>query len=239
MLRSLGQRDEAERAAREAIRLGPEEVGVYETLWKIAAVAGGRNAMDALEHYILRLDPTHEFALSQQTAKAAKAPGTKASEAAALYADALAAVPGSTSLSHGLDRATYRLLRGTRRLALLCLALAGAMADLLAVEGEVQKALPMPLGTRLRSLVPMTAIWAFGARRRYRTLRTGVRLNLSSLVRRGFWARIVLGQAAWAILCALVITQLPWTQRPVPQVLFWAGMSPTADTIWFDQAKTK
>ncbi|WP_030549262.1 tetratricopeptide repeat protein [Streptomyces albus] len=224
--------------AEEAVRLAPEEVGAYETLWKIAVVARNDEAADALERHILALDPTHELALSQQTARAAKTPGVKAAQAADLYADALAAVPGSSSLSRGLDQATYRLLRGIRWLALICLLLAGAMVNLFPADGEAPE-LPVPLATRVWVLVLMTAVWAFGAWRRYRRLRAGVRLNVRSLVRRGFWARIVLAQAAWAMLCALLIAQVPWTDRLIPQILFWAGMAPIAATVWFDRKKRR
>lgn len=224
--------------AEEAVRLAPEEVGAYLTLWKLAAVGQDRAAMDQLERHILRLDPTHELALSQQTAKAANAPGTRAAEAAELYAEALAAVPTSASLSSGLDRATYRLLRGTRWLALICLVLAGGMVNLFPAEGEAPE-LPVPLGTRLWVLVPMAAVWGFGAWRRYRRLRTGVQLNVRSLLRRGRWARVVLAQAALALLCALLIGQVPWTDRTVPQVLFWVGLLPTFATLWFDRKKTR
>jgi hypothetical protein len=140
-------------------------------------------------------------------------------------------------MRQGLDHASYRLLRGVRWLALLCLALAGTMLDLFATQGETQRALPVSLGQRLWTLVPMAAIWAVGALLRYRRLRTGVRYNLRSLIRRRRWPRVVLGQAAWAMLCALLLTQVPWTERTVPQVVFWAGLVPTAATIWFDRTR--
>ncbi|WP_176727774.1 hypothetical protein [Streptomyces sp. BpilaLS-43] len=50
---------------------------------------------------------------------------------------------------------------------------------------------------------------------------------------------MVLGQAAWAMLCALLITQVPWTQRTFPLALFWVGMVPTVATLWFDRKKTR
>ncbi|MER6617844.1 hypothetical protein [Streptomyces xantholiticus] len=55
-------------------------------------------------------------------------------------------------------------------------------------------------------------------------VRKGVQLNIRSLVRRGRWARIVLGQAALTSLCALLISQIPWTGRSVPEFLFWTGL---------------
>jgi hypothetical protein len=83
----------------------------------------------------------------------------------------------------------------------------------------------------------MAAIWALGALLRYRRLRAGVRINLRSLIRRRTWPRIVLAQAAWAMLCALLLTQVPWTERTVPQVIFWAGLVPTAVTVLSDRRK--
>ncbi|MEU0008591.1 tetratricopeptide repeat protein [Streptomyces sp. NPDC006314] len=223
--------------AQEAIRLGPEELFPYEVAWLIADMAGNRTVADQMDQAILRLDPTHQQALARQTRKAAAAPGVKATQAATLYADALAAAPDSASMQKGLDHASYRLLRGVRWLAVLCVLLAGVGLDLFATEGDSRRSLPLSPGQRLWDLVPMAAIWAVGALLRYRRLRTGVRYNLRSLIRRGRWPRIVLGQAAWAMLCALLLTQVPWTERTVPQFVFWAGLVPTAATIWFDRRK--
>jgi hypothetical protein len=39
------------------------------------------------------------------------------------------------------------------------------------------------------------------------------------------------------MVCALLITQIPWTERTVPQVLFWAGLLATVATMWFDRGK--
>ncbi|MGW0184538.1 tetratricopeptide repeat protein [Streptomyces sp. NPDC003362] len=228
---------EAGELAQEAIRLGPEEVFAYEAAWLIADMAGNRTVADQLDEAILRLDPQHEQALARRTKQAATAPGVKAAEAATLYADALAAAPDSAPMRRGLDEASYRLLRGVRWLALLCVALAGVGIDLFPTEGEVQRELPLPLGQRLWDLVPMAVVWALGALLRYRRLRAGIRVNLRSLVRRRTWARVVLGQAAWAMLCALLVVEVPWTDRTVPMVLFWAGLAPTLATMWFDRGK--
>ncbi|MFF1465825.1 tetratricopeptide repeat protein [Streptomyces sp. NPDC058330] len=230
---------EADALAQEAIRLSPEEVYTYEVASLIAEMSGNRTAVDQLDEIILRLDPQHEEALTRRTKKAATAPGVKATQAATLYADALASTPGSAPMRRGLDEASYRLLRGIRWLALLCLALAAVGIDLFATEGETQRELPLVLGQRLWDLVPMAVVWALGALLRYRRLRAGIRVNLHSLVRRRVWPRVVLGQAAWAMLCALLITQVPWTQRTVPLALFWAGMVPTVATLWFDRKKTR
>jgi hypothetical protein len=205
--------------------------------WLIADMAGNRTVADQLDEAILRLDPQHEQALARRTKKAATAPGVKAGEAATLYADALAAAPDSAPMRSGLDDASYRLLRGIRWLALLCVALAGVGVDLFATEGETQRELPLPLGQRLWDLVPMAVVWTLGALLRYRRLRAGVRVNLRSLLRRRTWPRVALAQAAWAMVCALLIIQIPWTERTVPQMLFWAGLLPTVATMWFDRGK--
>ncbi|MGX1131612.1 tetratricopeptide (TPR) repeat protein [Streptomyces glaucescens] len=228
---------EAGELAQEAIRLGPEEVFAYEAAWLIADMAGNRTVADRLDEAILRLDPQHEQALARRTKQAATAPGVKAAEAATLYADALAAAPDSAPMRRGLDEASYRLLRGVRWLALLCVALAGVGINLFPTEGEAQRELPLPLGQRLWDLVPMAAVWVLGALLRYRRLRAGIRVNLRSLVRRRTWARVVLAQAAWAMLCALLVVEVPWTERTVPMVLFWAGLVPTLATMWFDRKK--
>lgn len=229
---------EADLIAQEAIRLGPEQVYAYEVAWLIADMSANRSVADRMDEAILRLDPQHERALARWTKKAATAPGVKAKEAATLYADALASAPGSQPMQSGLDEASYRLVRGVRWLALLCLALAAAGIDLFPTDGETQRELPLVLGQRLWDLVPMGVIWALGALLRFRRLRSGVRVNLRSLIRRRVWPRVVLGQAAWVMLCSLLITQIPWTQRTVPLVLFWAGLAAALGTMWFDRKKT-
>ncbi|MFC4184824.1 MULTISPECIES: tetratricopeptide repeat protein [Streptomyces] len=146
---------EADALAQEAIRLAPEEVYAYEVALLIAEMSGDRTAVDQLDEIILRLDPQHEEALTRRTKQAATAPGVKATQAATLYADALASTPGSAPMRRGLDEASYRLLRGIRWLALLCLAFAAVGIDLFATEGETQRELPLVLGQRLWDLVPM------------------------------------------------------------------------------------
>ncbi|MEV7190431.1 tetratricopeptide repeat protein [Streptomyces sp. NPDC093510] len=230
---------EAGDLAMEALRLGPEELHAYEVAWQIADLASNSTVADQLDHAILRLDPSHPYALARQTKKAASTPGVKAAQAATLYADALAAAPDSRPMQQGLDDASYRMLRGIRWIALFCLALIAASGlDLVVTEGETPRDLPVPLGQRLWFLVPMSALWAVGALLRYRRLRAGVRINIRSLIRRRKWPRIVLAQAAWAMLCTLLIAEIPWTERTVPQALFWAGLIPTIATIWFDRKKT-
>ncbi|CAM5679734.1 hypothetical protein SGLAM104S_06200 [Streptomyces glaucescens] len=154
----------------------------YEVARLIADMAGDRAAADRLDEAILRLDPQHPEALARRAGKAASAPGVPAAQAATLYADALAAAPDSEPMRQGLDEASYRLLRGIRWLALLCLALAGVGVDLFATDGETQRELPLPLGQRLWDLVPMAVVWTLGALLEVPRLR-GVRVNLRSLVR--------------------------------------------------------
>ncbi|MFE1309255.1 tetratricopeptide repeat protein [Streptomyces sp. NPDC058755] len=228
--------EESGELAKEAMRLAPEEVFPLEVAWLIANMAGNGTVADMLDQAILRLDPNHPQALARQTQKNAETPGVKAAEAATLYADALAVAPDSATMQQGLDDASYRLLRGVRWLAMLCMLFAAAGIDLF-TEGQAQRALPLPLGQRLWDLIPMTAIWAVGALLRYRRLRMGVRYNLRSLINRRRWPRIVLAQAAWAMLCALLLSQVPWTERTVPEYVFWAGLIPTAATILFDRRK--
>ncbi|MFG2496503.1 hypothetical protein ACGFSD_36430 [Streptomyces caniferus] len=48
-----------------------------------------------------------------------------------------------------------------------------------------------------------------------------------------------MAQAAWAMLCALLIAQILWQERNLPQILFRAGLAPTFATIWFDRKKTQ
>ncbi|KIZ15358.1 tetratricopeptide repeat protein [Streptomyces natalensis] len=230
---------EAADLAAEALRLGPEEIYAHEVARWVAQFSNNTAACDQLDHAILRLDPTNAEALARQTQKAAEAPGVKAAQAADLYATGLAAAPDSAEMQRGLDQATYRMLRGVRWLALLCVGFAGTGMDLFAVEGKVQRELPLPLGQRLWYLVVATAIWLVGALLRYRRRRAGVRLNVQSLIHRRQWARIVLGQAAWAMVCAVLIAEVPWTDRLLPQVLFWAGLAPTFATVWFDRTKTR
>ncbi|GAA1320741.1 hypothetical protein GCM10009647_053380 [Streptomyces sanglieri] len=82
----------------------------------------------------------------------------------------------------------------------------------------------------------MAAVWGFGAWRRYRGMRGGVRLSLWSLVRRFGWVRLIIGQSAWCTLTAVVIVTVPWSERTVPQRLFWVALVPTLLTVWFECA---
>ncbi|MGH4032502.1 TPR domain-containing protein [Actinomycetota bacterium Odt1-20B] len=231
---------EARELAREAIRLGPEEIGAYETAKFIADLSGDKETVDAMERAILRLDPTHQEALAGQTRKAANTPGTRAADAADMVADALAAAPGSPVLQSELDAATYRMLRGTRWLALFCLLLIAASAlDLYPTDGETPLELPLSLGQRLWNLVPLTAIWLLGAALRFYRRRKGVRLNVRSLLRRDGWARLAAGQSAAVMACTLVLDLVPWTERGIPRTLFWIALVTTLLTMWVDRPSVR
>ena len=227
-------RYEAYQTALDAVRLGPEEIGAHLTLWKLATVIGNHEMADRAERAILRIDPTHPFALSQQTAKAAR--DARATDAAGLYADALAVAPDSAGLRGGLDDVLYRMLRGTRRLALLCLAIAAAAVNVVAVFAVHEGVgLPLPLGARLGLLGAIAAVWALGAGPRYRGLRTGVRLGMRSLVHRAARARLMLGQSVWCTGCAVLIAGWPWQEHDVPRLLALGGVVPILLTLPFER----
>ncbi|MFB7220940.1 tetratricopeptide repeat protein [Streptomyces sp. NPDC056227] len=225
-------------AAQEAVRLGPEETGAYYALWKAALLNGRSDLVELGVRETLRIDPTDAWALREHADRQAAKPGVKPKQRAEVYASALAADPGSAGLRLGLDRAVFQMLRGTRWLAVLSLLMAGAAINLFPSDGDAPD-LPLPLGRRLYVLALIGVVWAFGAWRRYRKLRAGVQLSVRSLVRRMFWARLVLVQAVLGTLCAVAIAAVPWTDRGVPQVIFWVGLAPTLLTIWFDRPRTR
>ncbi|MFD0268621.1 hypothetical protein ACFVGY_18920 [Streptomyces sp. NPDC127106] len=82
----------------------------------------------------------------------------------------------------------------------------------------------------------MAAVWGFGVWRRYRKMRSGVRMSLWAMVRQFGWTRLILAQSAWLTLTAVVIVAVPWSERLVPQVLFWVALVPTLLTVWFERA---
>ncbi|WP_411084858.1 tetratricopeptide repeat protein [Streptomyces sp. 061-3] len=224
--------------AQTAVRLAPEEPEAYQGLWKAALLNGAFDVRDHAIRETLRLDPTSAWALRELAEKQAAAPGTGPKRRAEVYASALAADPGSNSMRMGLDRAVFQMLRGTRWLAVLSLVLAGAAINLFPSDGDGPE-LPLPIGTRLYVLALIAVVWAFGAWRRYRKLRAGVQLSVRSLLRRMFWARLVLVQAVLGTLCAVAVAAVPWTDRGVPQVVLWVGLGPTLLTIWFDRPRTR
>ncbi|MFC9246407.1 tetratricopeptide repeat protein [Streptomyces sp. NPDC057136] len=232
------RRPESLKAAEQAVRLGPEAVGAHYALWKIAMVSGLRELRDGAVRETLRIEPDNSWALGEQASIQEHRLGVKLGEVTDGYATALSAAPDDTSLRAGLHRAVFRMLRGTRWLAVLSLVMAALAVDIFPDEGE-GKAMPLPLGTRLWALTLIAAAWGFGAWRRYRKLRTGVRLSMLELVRGHFWARLVLVQAMWGTLCALPMLLVPWTERGIPQALFWTGLIPILLTIWFDRPRTR
>lgn len=230
---------EAFAVAEQAVRLGPEYTGAYYGLWKASLVVGRADARDFAIRQTLRLDPEdpwalEEFANMQNAAKDVRLPAK-----ASAYADALTADPGSALLRAKLDLTVFRMLRGTRWLAVLSLCIAGVSIDLFPTEGEAPRELPLSLGTRLYAIALMAVAWGLGALLRYRRLRNGIRLTLRSLLRRMFWARLVLAQAVWGTLLAVVMALVPWSERGIPQVLFWTGLIPVLLTIWFDRPRKK
>lgn len=235
MLIFVGTKEEALQEALEAVRLGPDVVDTWHTLYKVAAFNQRPDLMRESERQLLRIDPTDKLAVTEVTGREARKPGTSAARAADVIADGLAAAPDSASLRNDLDKAVFRMLRGTRWLALLCLAMAGVTVDVFPTDGEEPKDLPVDLGVRLWALALMAAVWGLGALRRYRRMRTGARLAVRDLVRRRLWPRVVLGQAALATLCALLIVVVPWTDRTIPQVLFWLGLVPSLLSITHDR----
>ncbi|MFI8103254.1 hypothetical protein [Streptomyces sp. NPDC086023] len=236
MLIFVGTKEEALQHALEAVRLEPDVVDTWHTMYKVAPFSGRHDLVDEAIRQLLRIDPADQLAVSVVTEREARKPGTSAARAADLYAGALAVAPESGWLRSDLDRAVYRMLRGTRWLALLCLVMAAVTVGVFPTGGEA-KELPVHPGTRLWALALMAVVWGFGAWRRYRRLRTGARLTVLSLVRRSFWPRVVLGQATWATLCALLIVALPWSGRTVPQVLFWLALVPNLLSITHDRDK--
>ncbi|MEU9177333.1 tetratricopeptide repeat protein [Streptomyces sp. NPDC048550] len=236
MLIFVGTKEEALQEAQEAVRLGPDVVDTWHTMYKVAAFNSRSDLVQESVRQLLRIDPTDQLAVTVVTDREAREPGTSAARAADLYAGALAVAPDSESLRADLDRAVYRMLRGTRWLALLCLVMAAVTIDVFPTGGEA-KELPVHLGTRLWTLTLMAAVWGFGAWRRYRRLRTGAQLTVFALVRRSFWPRVALGQATWATLCALLLVALPWSERTVPQILFWLALVPNLLSISHDRDK--
>ncbi|EFL26186.1 translation initiation factor IF-2 [Streptomyces himastatinicus ATCC 53653] len=233
----IGQREWSQmyEAAVTAVRLGPEETETHHGLWRAALVTGRQDVCDQAVREVLRLDPSNAWALQQVATRKAAAKDAKLPEVAQGYAQALAAAPGNEGLRKGLEGTLFRMVRGTRWLALLCLLIAVLTARVFPTEDD-PTALPAPLGTRLYALVLMGVVWAVGAWRAYRKLPQGAKLGVWSLVRREFWVKVSLYEAVWSMLCAVLIVIVPWTDRLFLQVLTHAGWVPPLITIWFERA---
>ncbi|MGW9210442.1 tetratricopeptide repeat protein [Embleya sp. NPDC055664] len=237
---------EAFDAASIAVRFGPEAVNAHRALWKASLLVGRNDVRARAVREVLRLDPQNAWALAeladQAEYDAARAPvigaGAKLTASADAAATALVADPTSERLRKQIDAAVFRMLRGTRWIALVCLVLA-ALAARVFPTGDDATSLPAPLGTRVWALTLMALAWAFGAWRRYRRLRTGVRLSMWSLVRRVGWARLVVGQSAWITTTAVVVVLIPWSERLIPQILFWVALVPTLLTIRLERAAAR
>lgn len=226
---------QAYEAAVTAVRLGPEEIGAHGALWKAALTLGRHDVCDQAVREVLRLDPSNAWALQELATRKAASKEVKLPEVAQGYAQALAAAPGNEGLRKGLEGTLFRMVRGTRWLALLCLLIAVLTARVFPTEDD-PTALPAPLGTRLYALVLMGVVWAVGAWRAYRKLPQGAKLGVWSLVRREFWVKVSLYEAVWSTLCAVLIVIVPWTDRVFLQVLTHAGWVPPLITIWFERA---
>lgn len=226
---------QAYEAAVTAVRLAPEEVATHGALWKAALALGRHDVCEQAVREVLRIDPSNAWALQELANRKARAKEAKLPEVAEGYARALAAAPSDQGLRKGLEGTLFRMLRGTRWLALLCL-LTAVLTARVFPTGDDPTALPASLGTRLCSLVLMAVVWALGAWRAYRKLPQGAKLGIWSLVRREFWAKVSLCEAVWCVVCAVLIVTVPWTDRAVLQVLTHAGWVPPLITIWFERA---
>ncbi|MFG2976905.1 hypothetical protein ACGFYY_28435 [Streptomyces sp. NPDC048331] len=229
-----------------SVRLGPDSVGAHYALWEAGAMNGRSDVTRQAVRETLRIDPQHAWALGPRAEHAgvdAAGPpltgaGAELPASADAHATALAADPQAHRLRKGLDGALFRILRGTRWLALLCLVIAVLAARIFPTDDDPVE-LPGPFGTRLYALAVMAAVRGFGAWRRYRRMRTGLRPSLRSLVRRLGRAELIVGQAVWCTPIAVVIVTAPWSERIVPQVLFWVALVPTLLTVWFDRASIR
>ncbi|MGW7414018.1 tetratricopeptide repeat protein [Streptomyces sp. NPDC054863] len=235
MMHPFDQWPAALEVAFEAVRLAPDEPDAHHAVYSYAYLLKRQDLVESSARAALALDPECKWAHKVLAEARAADPSAKLSEVADSYATALSVLPQDKEMHKALDGAVYRMLRGTRWLALLCVAIAGVSGRLFPGEGE-DAGLPAPLGTRLYALAVMGAVWAFGAWRRYRRMRTGVRLSMGMFVRTNFWGKVAVGQAAWCTLCAVAVVAVPWTERLVPQILFWLALVPTLLTIWFERA---
>lgn len=235
MAHPFHQWSDALEVAYEAVRLAPDEPQAHHAVYAYAYLLKKQDVVESSARAALAVDPECGWAHKALAEARAADPTAKLSEVADSYATALSVLPQDREMQQALHGAVYRMLRGTRWLALLCVAIAGVSGRLFPGAGDVTD-LPAPLGTRLYALAVMGAVWGFGAWRRYRGMRTGVRLSFAMFVRTNFWAKVAVGQAAWCTLCAVVVVAAPWTDRLVPQILFWLALLPTLLTIWCERA---
>ncbi|MFI5838971.1 tetratricopeptide repeat protein [Catenuloplanes sp. NPDC051500] len=218
-----GRAQEASTLAREAVNRDPELPGAHLAVCLAAAVLGDNDTCERALRETLRLDPEHEEAQTLFTL--AQAEGASAGRASTVIADALAANPQLDGLRPTLDHAGYLLLRRTRWPALVCLIVAGFAAGIPA--GDEPQVLTGTLSSRLWGLLIMVLIWGGASLLRYRTLRSGVRLHLSVLLRRGLWSRIVVAQTVMIMVAALVVLFWPWSDPESPGALLGCVLLPT------------
>ncbi|MFI5804647.1 translation initiation factor IF-2 [Streptomyces sp. NPDC051561] len=232
-----GKMPEAYEAAVRAVRLGPEETGAHEALWKAAYFSGRKDVAAQAITEALRIDPQCSWAHTMRAHTASVTPGAGLPSVADAYADALAVSPSSEGLRSALESTVYRMLRGTRWLALVCLAIAGVTGRIFPDENDPVGAVHP--GTRVYALAMMAAIWVFGAWRRYRGMRAGARMSVRALLSTSFWARVALGQAVWCMVCAVLVVAVPWGDLVVPRTLFWVALVPTLLTVWFERSAVR
>ncbi|MFD5416365.1 hypothetical protein [Streptomyces nojiriensis] len=128
--------------------------------------------------------------------------------------------PRDHGLRRGLDGAVFRMLRGTRWLALLRLVIA-VLAGRTFPTGGDPTALPGPLGIRLYALFRCLAPLPGDAQRS-----SDEPVVAAPAGRMGAADRRAGG----------VVHAVPWSERIVPQVLFWVALVPTLHTVWFERA---
>ncbi|MFI9307432.1 tetratricopeptide repeat protein [Streptomyces triculaminicus] len=259
--------DEALEAAREAVRVGPEEPSAHSVLARCLLFTGDHqgcyeahrkvvelNPESATAHFnlahpaeligrldvreqalrnALRLDPDHADARAQLAELLRDAQQMKLPELAGEYSAALGSDPDSRYIEHRLNLVVLGLLRRTRWFALVCLTIA-ALTSRAFPTGDDPRELPVPLDTRLWSLVLMSVTWVLGAWFfAYRKLPQGARNTVWSLLRRYWPSRLPVAQALWGTLCAVVLVLVPWTDRGYEQTIALVGAVPVVLAMWF------
>ena len=117
-------------AACEAVRLGPDDTGVHKALWKTALITGRFDVQRRAVEAVLRIDPEDAWARSEWAGFQASDAGKDMPTRADAYGTGLQAAPDDRHLRQMLDGTVMMMLRGTRWLALVCLAISAALIDL-------------------------------------------------------------------------------------------------------------
>ncbi|WP_033341823.1 tetratricopeptide repeat protein [Catenuloplanes japonicus] len=221
---------EAFALACEAVNRDPELPAAHLAVCLAAAVIGDDGTCERALRETLRLDPAH--AEAQTLFTLAQAEGVPAGMASRVIADALAVNPRLDGLRPKLDHAGYLLLRRTRWPALACLVVAMFAAGM--PSGDDPAPMTGTFTSRLWGLLIMALIWGVAGFLRYRRLRTGVRLHLFVLLRRGPWSRIVVAQAVLIMVSALLVLLWPWADSEVPTGLLGCTVLPVMIMMIFD-----